>query len=344
MLVGGYGTSCKPHVARRDRRNRHRWSSAATTRTSRGRAVNEAAYTRATSRPRVRRTSPRWLVAAVSVRKTASGAALTPVTTAHRARGQGAVGVTATLQSLHRRVDSLFVSAPPSSRGNRWRADRVLEWMAGWGDHLRLEGATALRRRAGAPVAPSCKRVLHRSPQESELPRVSVALLASTGPALRRLHDTTRGRGAPGARRRDPAMLATGSDPPAGERLSSPSAIENAWVRSCRAERVLPMTVCRSGAIVELEVEVSDVSCVGTSRLTHWAGCILQAAHRPVAELGFAPVWKHPETGAETKLDVFISRWFHGSHAHRYGCRAALTWQRSNDTPAPALDAFHAAS
>jgi hypothetical protein len=112
-------------------------------------------------------------------------------------------------------------------------------------------------------------------------------------------------------------------------------------VRSlARETRVLPMTVCRSGAIVELEVEVSDVSCVGTSRLTHWAGCILQAAHRPVAELGFAPVWKHPETGAETKLDVFISRWFHGSPAHRYGVYALHWVAEVNDTPAPTLDAF----
>ena len=103
---------------------------------------------------------------------------------------------------------------------------------------------------------------------------------------------------------------------------------------------VLPMTVCRSGAILEVEVEVSDVSCVGTSRLTHWAGCILQAAHRPVAELGFAPVWKHPETGAETKLDVFISRWFHGSPAHRYGVYALHWVAEVNDTPAPTLDAF----
>jgi S1-C subfamily serine protease len=100
------------------------------------------------------------------------------------------------------------------------------------------------------------------------------------------------------------------------------------------------MTVCRSGAILEVEVETSDVSCVGTSRLTHWAGCILQAAHRPVAELGFAPVWKHPETGAETKLDVFVSRWFHGSPAHRYGVYALHWVAEVNDTPAPTLDAF----
>jgi len=109
---------------------------------------------------------------------------------------------------------------------------------------------------------------------------------------------------------------------------------------SSTEQNVLPMTVCRSGAILEVEVEVSDVSCVGTSRLTHWAGCILQAAHRPVAELGFAPVWKHPETGVETKLDVFVSRWFHGSPAHRYGVFALHWVAEVNDTPAPTLDAF----
>ena len=106
-------------------------------------------------------------------------------------------------------------------------------------------------------------------------------------------------------------------------------------------EHALRLTVCRSGTIMDVTVEVSDASCAGTSRLTHWAGCILQAAHRPVAELGYVPVSKaFSKTGADARLDVFISRWFHGSPAHRYGVYALHWVAEVNDAPAPTLDAF----
>lgn len=50
-------------------------------------------------------------------------------------------------------------------------------------------------------------------------------------------------------------------------------------------------------------------------RLVHWCGAQLQAPHRAVRELGFQP--EHS--------GVFISRWHHGSPAHRYGL-FALHW------------------
>jgi hypothetical protein len=50
-------------------------------------------------------------------------------------------------------------------------------------------------------------------------------------------------------------------------------------------------------------------------RLVHWCGAQLQAPHRAVRELGFQP----------DHAGVFISRWHHGSPAHRYGL-FALHW------------------
>jgi hypothetical protein len=50
-------------------------------------------------------------------------------------------------------------------------------------------------------------------------------------------------------------------------------------------------------------------------RLVHWCGAQLQAPHRAVRELGFQP--EH--------AGVFISRWHHGSPAHRFGL-FALHW------------------
>ena len=116
--------------------------------------------------------------------------------------------------------------------------------------------------------------------------------------------------------------------------------VERAVAALADDERALRMTVCRSGKIENVAVEVSDASCAGTSRLTHWAGCILQAAHRPVAELGFVPTVRDASSGIETRLDVFISRWFHGSPAHRYGLYALHWVAEVNDAPAPTLDAF----
>jgi S1-C subfamily serine protease len=97
----------------------------------------------------------------------------------------------------------------------------------------------------------------------------------------------------------------------------------------------LPLTVLRKGNVVDVVAELSEESCAGTGRLLHWAGAQLQPTHRPVVELGYRPT---SEDGRP--LDVFISRWYHGSPAQRYGLYA-LNWVASvNGEPTPDIDTF----
>ncbi len=107
-------------------------------------------------------------------------------------------------------------------------------------------------------------------------------------------------------------------------------------VRACAPARPLHLRVLRKGEVVDVTCELSEERCAGTGRLLHWAGAQLQPTHRPVSQLGFRPT--DPSTGAP--LDVFISRWYHGSPAQRYGLYA-LNWVASvNGIPTPTLDAF----
>lgn len=55
-----------------------------------------------------------------------------------------------------------------------------------------------------------------------------------------------------------------------------------------------------------------------------------QAPHRGVHEGGFLP----------GNHGVFLSRWHHGSPAHRYGLYALQFVEEVNGTPVPDLDAF----
>ena len=120
-----------------------------------------------------------------------------------------------------------------------------------------------------------------------------------------------------------------------GEPVVSFRGVERA-VRVCKTGAPLPLRVLRKGEVVDVTCELSEELCAGTGRLLHWAGAQLQPTHRPVAELGFRPT--DPATGAH--LDVFISRWYHGSPAQRYGLYA-LNWVASvNGTPTPTLDSF----
>ena len=69
---------------------------------------------------------------------------------------------------------------------------------------------------------------------------------------------------------------------------------------------------------------------VSTDKLCHNLVLLLQAPHRPVRELGYSP----PHAG------VYISRWHHGSPAHRYNLYA-LNWVTElNGIPVPDLDTF----
>lgn len=56
----------------------------------------------------------------------------------------------------------------------------------------------------------------------------------------------------------------------------------------------------------------------------------LQAPHRPVRALGFAPA----------AAGVYVSRWHHGSPAHRYSLYALHWLTQLNGLPVPDLDAF----
>ena len=87
----------------------------------------------------------------------------------------------------------------------------------------------------------------------------------------------------------------------------------------------------RSRAIRDVRVRLQQECGMGTSRLVHWAGAQLQAPHRAVREGGFLP-----PGGA----GVYVSRWFHGSSAHRYGLYALHTILEVNGRPTPDLDAF----
>ena len=57
---------------------------------------------------------------------------------------------------------------------------------------------------------------------------------------------------------------------------------------------------------------------------------MLQAPHRPVRELGYAP----------EQSGVYISRWHHGSPAHRYNLYALHWLTEINGQPVPDLDSF----
>jgi hypothetical protein len=181
------------------------------------------------------------------------------------------------------------------------------------------------------------------------VPRTWIDALLAKDPARKQalvVASTVAGTGAARTLEGGDVVLTAGPSPPPNETGEKNNVcvtfgdVEDAVSALASHTHALRMTVCRSGEIHDVAVELSDASCLGTSRLTHWAGCILQNAHRPVAELGFAPTFTDPATGAETKLDVFISRWFHGSPAHRYGVYALHWVAEVNDRPTPSLDAF----
>jgi hypothetical protein len=68
------------------------------------------------------------------------------------------------------------------------------------------------------------------------------------------------------------------------------------------------ITLFREGRVEEVAVRLGFEDGLGTDRLVHWCGAQLQAPHRGVRELGFLPSEGH---------GVYISRWHHGSPAHR---------------------------
>eukprot|EP00878_Enallax_costatus_P023515 GHUV01025015.1.p1 GENE.GHUV01025015.1~~GHUV01025015.1.p1 ORF type:complete len:255 (+),score=89.18 GHUV01025015.1:24-767(+) len=100
-----------------------------------------------------------------------------------------------------------------------------------------------------------------------------------------------------------------------------------------RQQQQLPavdLTVFRGKDVLGLTVQLGQEDSLGTDRLVHWCGAQLQATHRAVRELGFQP------EGA----GVFISRWHHGSPAHRYGLFALHWILEVNGQATPDLDSF----
>ncbi|KAL3161156.1 hypothetical protein ABBQ38_009527 [Trebouxia sp. C0009 RCD-2024] len=90
------------------------------------------------------------------------------------------------------------------------------------------------------------------------------------------------------------------------------------------------VTICRGSAVEEVEVQLGSEDGLGTCRLIHWCGAMFQAPHRPVRELGFAP----------EQAGVYVSRWHHGSPAHRYSLYALHWLTELNGQPVPDLDTF----
>ncbi|KAF3599253.1 hypothetical protein F2Q69_00039276 [Brassica cretica] len=78
----------------------------------------------------------------------------------------------------------------------------------------------------------------------------------------------------------------------------------------------LNLTILRQGREMELVVGTDKRDGNGTTRTINWCGCVVQDPHSAVRALGFLPEEGH---------GVYVTRWCHGSPAHRYGLYA-LQW------------------
>ncbi len=94
---------------------------------------------------------------------------------------------------------------------------------------------------------------------------------------------------------------------------------------------LLPLTIFRGGQVLNVTVNLGIEDGLGTDRVVHWAGAQLQAPHRAVLECGFAP---------KEASGVYISRWHHGSPAHRFGLYALHWITEVNGEKVPDLDTF----
>jgi S1-C subfamily serine protease len=92
----------------------------------------------------------------------------------------------------------------------------------------------------------------------------------------------------------------------------------------------MPALAWRGGEEVSLLIPLSAEPAVGSGRVVVWAGAQMQSTHRAVSEMGYLP-----PTGG-----VYISRWHHGSPAHRYGLFAAVWLTSVNGVATPDIDAL----
>jgi len=96
----------------------------------------------------------------------------------------------------------------------------------------------------------------------------------------------------------------------------------------------LKLTIFRDGCIHDnIAINLGWEDGLGTIRLLHWCGAQLQTAHRAVRDLGPPP----PGIGPNS---VAVTRWHHGSPAHRYGLYALYWIAEVNGEPVHDIDEF----
>jgi S1-C subfamily serine protease len=101
--------------------------------------------------------------------------------------------------------------------------------------------------------------------------------------------------------------------------------------RAAQSERVR-LEIVRNGEEIATEVATTPLDGRGTDRCVVWAGALLQAPHRAVAaQRGIVPA------------GVYVSWFWYGSPANRFGLRATRRIVAVDGTPTPDLDAFLAA-
>lgn len=101
--------------------------------------------------------------------------------------------------------------------------------------------------------------------------------------------------------------------------------------RAAQADKVR-VAIVRGGETLEIEIETLPLDGRGTDRCAIWAGALLQAPHRAAA--------------AQRNVDpegVYVSWFYYGSPANRFGLRATRRIVAVDGLPTPDLDAFLAA-
>jgi S1-C subfamily serine protease len=110
------------------------------------------------------------------------------------------------------------------------------------------------------------------------------------------------------------------------------TAIRNRQIEEASRGDSLLLGVVRGGKLLELDLPTRPLDGHGTDRALLWAGTLLQAPHRALASQRGIP-----------REGVYISLWWYGSPADRYGLRATRRIVEVDGQPTPDLDTFLAA-
>lgn len=150
---------------------------------------------------------------------------------------------------------------------------------------------------------------------------------------------TTAGMGA--ADVDDGARTMSGDDAAADVHATTASTVTALAATTPRGGRSAPtiaalpsvlVTVLRDGVEQHIPVMPSRLNGVGTSRLIHWCGLLLQEAHEAVEARGFIPTI--------TGSPPYVSRWSYGSPAHKGGLRATNWIVEINGVAIDSMDSF----